>query len=282
MKGVLREFRTLAPFLGVVLCGAALLSFTEEAPASGSEPGHGPPSAVEASPSPGASPAAGGHAEAGAAQGPAARTESSACLVDASNVEDLKKRREELEQRQKALVAREAEFAAKERALKEELKRLENVRDEIAKGGASRKKEAEEKIAKLVETLENMSPKSGAQLLAGIDETLAVSAMSRLSTLKLAKVLSSMEPVRSARLTELLGGVKTRSGEASEDRMNLSAKGGERKDGRNNNDTRNAVAAVSKPDDGGKAPNGASADPGRQPAAVSGTAGSADGAGKLR
>lgn len=261
MKRFFSEIRALTPFVLVLMSGMALVSLAEESPQA-------PASTPSASPSPAGS---GTPPQAEGANQEHSRREQSACLADASSVDDLKKTRETLEARQKAVAAREAELAIKERALKEELKRLEIVRDEISKGSAAKKKESEERVAKLVETLENMSPKSAAQLLAGIEEGLSVSSMSRLSTVKLAKILSAMEPVRSARLTELLGGVKPRQAESESDRMNLSAKGGERNNGRNEN--RNAVAAVSTAD-GGKSPTSQSSENGRQPASTGSAGGS--------
>jgi flagellar motility protein MotE (MotC chaperone) len=247
MRGVLRELRSLAPFGLIVLSGMAMVGLAEE---GSSSPASSPTPQVSGSPTP-----ADSHAPAAARP-----RESSACLADASSVDDLRKTREELETRQKAVAAREAELAVKERALKEELKRLEGVRDEITKGGAEKKKEAEERLAKIVETVENMSPKSGAQLLAGIDEGLAVSAMTRLSTQKLSKILASMEPTRSARLTERLGGVKARPSQPVDSelaRNSQSAKGGEKNYG--HSETRNDAV---KPQ--GNAP----AESGREPAAV--------------
>ena len=261
MRRIFSELKALAPFGLVVVAGGAMASLAEEAPTANA------PAAV-VSPAPGASASPGpadGHAGAGHGK---AKAEASACLADASSVEDLKKAREELEARQKAISAREAELGVKERALKEELKRLEVVRDEISKGTAEKKKEAEERIAKLVETLEGMSPKSAAQLLAGIDEALAVTAMSRISTTQLSKVLSSMESTRSARLTERLGGLKPRPNDSSLERMNQSAKGGERNDGQYEN--RNAVASRSNGADGSKSPSSQGTDASRQPAGATG------------
>jgi flagellar motility protein MotE (MotC chaperone) len=131
---------------------------------------------------------------------------SKACLADPVVIEDLKKRNEELEARAKQLEAREAEFKAKEVALDEELKRLEKVRSEIDAANGVVRKENEEKVAKLVAMLETMSPKAASQMVATIDDALAVAAMSRMTTPKLAKIMNVMEPGRSSKLAELLAG----------------------------------------------------------------------------
>jgi len=132
---------------------------------------------------------------------------SDGCLPDANVVADLRRRKEELEQKQKELVAKETELKAKEQALNEEFKKIDLVREDISKVDGARKKENDEKVNKLVETFETMSPKAAALLVASVDESLAVAAMAKMSTPKLAKIMNVMEPKRSSRLTELLAGV---------------------------------------------------------------------------
>ena len=157
--------------------------------------------------------------------------ESTSCLSDPAALEDIRLKRDQLEAKARELTARETEFKAKEQALEEGLKRLESVRDEIAKAESFKKKDSEEKVGKLVETIQGMSPKSAAQLLAGIDSQLAVATMSRISTERLSKIMNVMEPEKSSRLSELLVGVGPKSA------MNASqhGKGGER-DGNSDND----------------------------------------------
>ena len=131
----------------------------------------------------------------------------SSCLSDPIVLDEIKKKREEIDQKWKELNAHEAELKARETAINEELKKLQDTRDEIAKLEDTQKKGSEEKIAKVVETLENMSPKSSAQMLSTLDDGLAVAAISQMSTQKLAKVMNVMEPARASKLTELLAGV---------------------------------------------------------------------------
>lgn len=140
------------------------------------------------------------------AREPIAR-DSTECLSDPLVLEDLQKRKEELVFRQKALSAKEAELKAREVAIEEQLKKLESIREDIAKIEEGNIKKNEEKVARLVETFETMSPKPAAQLLSGVEESLAVSAMARMSTAKLAKVMAAMDPSKASRLSELLAGV---------------------------------------------------------------------------
>lgn len=131
----------------------------------------------------------------------------SGCIVDPAAVEDLRKRSAELQARGKDLAAKEMELRAREAALEERLRKLEETREAIGAVESGRAKESAEKIAKLVETVESMSPKVSAQLLSLVDEQLAIQAMAKITTARLAKILNVMEPARSARLSELLTGV---------------------------------------------------------------------------
>jgi flagellar motility protein MotE (MotC chaperone) len=131
----------------------------------------------------------------------------SACLADEAAVQDIRRRREELEAREKQFALRESEIKARERAVEEQLKKLEDARAEIATTETLKSRESEEKIAKLVETLETMSPKAASQMVTVLDEQLAVAAMSRMATPKLAKIMNVLEPAKSSRLTEIMAGV---------------------------------------------------------------------------
>jgi flagellar motility protein MotE (MotC chaperone) len=128
-------------------------------------------------------------------------------IADESAIGDLQRVRQELNEKQKELEKRESELVAKEKALQEEISKIDELRSEISKNEGSSSQQASEKVAKLVETFETMSPKSAAQLILNLDVSLATQALSQLSSLKLGKILSAMDPVRSARLTESLAGV---------------------------------------------------------------------------
>ena len=168
------------------------------------------------------------------------------CLADAATLEDLKRQKREIEGRSKDLAAREAELKARERALSDEMKKLVEARDELAKMDVTRKKENETKVAKLVETLEGMNPKAASALISSIDENLAIQTMTRLSTAKLSKVMNIMDPQRSTKLTELLAGVtrvKRSKSVSNDDAAEVTAerpreralnpmKGGEKNDGK--------------------------------------------------
>jgi flagellar motility protein MotE (MotC chaperone) len=203
-------------FFSVVtlVAGTALMalgpqtSLSEDSPKTAEATPSSSPSSGSSGNSSGSSSSNQGEGEHVAASNTATNTLSaSSCLSDPIVLDEIKKKREEIDQKWKELNAHEAELKARETAINEELKKLQDTRDEIAKLEDTQKKGSEEKIAKVVETLENMSPKSSAQMLSTLDDGLAVAAISQMSTQKLAKVMNVMEPARASKLTELLAGV---------------------------------------------------------------------------
>ena len=82
-----------------------------------------------------------------------------ACLAGSATLEDLRAQRAKLSEREKELNAKEAELTALKAGIQEEFEKLEATRSDIAKLEEIGKKENEEKVAKIVETLETMSPK---------------------------------------------------------------------------------------------------------------------------
>ena len=159
---------------------------------------------------------------------PQVASSSNACIADESAIEELKRKRSELESKEKALAEKELEIAAKEKAIEERLKKLDEVKAEIAQSNETKKKEQALQVEKLVITFETMSPKAVAQVISTLDEGLAVQAISKIQTPKLAKILNLMDPAKSARLTELLAGVDRKKSSSIQ-----SERGGERKNGQN-------------------------------------------------
>jgi flagellar motility protein MotE (MotC chaperone) len=149
-------------------------------------------------------------------------TRTSSCLGDPQSLEELRLKQLELEQLRTQLKSKEQELDARQTALETEIKRLDTLKAEISQIGQKQKNQHEEKVSKLIETFETMSPKAVAQLLAGLEESLAVLAMERMDTTKLAKVMNLLEVQKSTRLSELLAGV-TRSDRST----NLLRRGGE-------------------------------------------------------
>ncbi len=149
------------------------------------------------------------------------------CIVDEVAVQDLKDKKNELDSKEKALAKREAEISAKEKALKDELAKIEDAQKILEGKKVGKKAQDEEKVNKIVETMESMSPKAAATLIANVDEELALLAMTRISTPKLAKVMNLIEPGKAARLSESMAGVQS----ARNSVKTQSERGGEKTNG---------------------------------------------------
>lgn len=135
---------------------------------------------------------------------PAASAAASECLASEEVIKDLEEREKTIKQKEDALKEKESELAAQKVAIKEEMVKLESRQGELQTAKARELAANEEKVNKLMETLETMSPKSAAAVLNGVDEDLAVTALSRLTSTKAGKILSNLKNDKSARLSELM------------------------------------------------------------------------------
>lgn len=127
-----------------------------------------------------------------------------ACLVDQKALGELKKQRAVYEDKIKELSARETELAKREQAVQEELTKLQALKKEIADIKIGQNKQTEEKVAKFVEAVEGMSPKAASQLLSKIEEKLAIAAMAKMTTTRLAKIMNLMDPVKASQLSQAM------------------------------------------------------------------------------
>lgn len=132
------------------------------------------------------------------------RAEVEQCISDESLFVDLRQKRDELKKKEKTLMDREAELATREKVIQERLKQLDDMQKDLKKMKDVQDSKNEERVSKLVETLEKMSPKKSSEILSNVDDKLALQAMNRISTDKFAKIMNSMDPKRAAELSELL------------------------------------------------------------------------------
>ena len=126
------------------------------------------------------------------------------CLASEEIVHDIELREKKLLEREAALREKEKELQAQQAVIKEELGKLDGKRGEEQVARQKALAAREEQVNKLMETFEGMSPKSAAQVLGGVDDELAVMALSRLSTVKAGKILGNLKAEQSARLSELM------------------------------------------------------------------------------
>jgi flagellar motility protein MotE (MotC chaperone) len=128
-------------------------------------------------------------------------------VVDETVVEDIRKVREENLRMRNELEKKEADLKAREKVLNEEVRKLSELRAQISKTQDERRKENEEKVNKLVETLLAMSPRAASKMLSTVDTQLAVAAMEKMDTQPLAKIMNVMDTSKSSKLSEMLTGV---------------------------------------------------------------------------
>lgn len=128
------------------------------------------------------------------------------CLTDETALREVEKARQELAAKTKALEVRATELDSREKALKDELAKLDEIQKQIKVSQDQLSAKDEEKIAKLVEMFESMSPKAAAQIVGSVDLKLATQAMSRVTPQKLGKILAAMPSQKSSQLTEALAG----------------------------------------------------------------------------
>ncbi|MBS1958653.1 MAG: hypothetical protein JST80_04195 [Bdellovibrionales bacterium] len=129
---------------------------------------------------------------------------SSECLASEEIIQDVQSRENKLREREAAIADREKEIESQAKAVHEELAKLETIRAEIQGVHVKEIAEREEKVSKLIETFESMSPKAAAGVINGVDDELAVTALSRLSSVKSGKILSNLSPAKSSKLSELM------------------------------------------------------------------------------
>ena len=132
------------------------------------------------------------------------RRGSGECLASEEVIQDIEIREKKIKEKEAALHEKENELTAQAAAVKEELAKLEAYKNEVEGAHAKQMAEREEKVNKLMETFESMSPKSAAAVLNGVDDELAVTTLSRLTNVKAGKILANLSPEKSARLSEIM------------------------------------------------------------------------------
>lgn len=128
-------------------------------------------------------------------------------------MEDLRRKELELKQKEEALGKLEADLKLREEAVNGELQKLRELRKEITTVQEEKDKKESQKIEKLVEIFEKMSPRQAALVLAEVEEKLVVEAFERVDSERVAKIMGKMDPVKSSRISELMvrGKVSMRS-----------------------------------------------------------------------
>jgi flagellar motility protein MotE (MotC chaperone) len=122
------------------------------------------------------------------------------------HAQKLEEKERALSQREMAIVERERLLEQREKDLDSRIQKLEALRATIQGEFEEQRKANEERVVKLVQVMETMTPKSASGVLENIDDSLAVEVLKRLETKRMAKILNIMDKNRSARLSELMTG----------------------------------------------------------------------------
>jgi len=169
-----------------------------------------------ASPAPGGNESATAPAEHGDAAEPAATSEATPPKdpleytdEEVEVLQQLAKRREEIELKSRQLDEREAMVAAAEQRMEQkmaELKALQSTVEDLLK---KRSDEEEQRLQALVMTYEKMKPKDAAQVFEELDMDLLADLVSRMKPAKSAPILAMVTPTKVKELTFELAQQKT-------------------------------------------------------------------------
>ena len=164
------------------------------------------PTAPAAAPAPAA---AGGTAPAPATDAPAVDQTAATVPTDPLDYTDeevdvlqqLAKRREELDQRAIQLDEREALVAAAEQRMDQKLAELKAVEATLKDLLQQRSDQEEKELKSLVKMYENMKPKAAALVFEELDMDILLEVVSRMNERKMAPIMAQMTPTRAKELT---------------------------------------------------------------------------------
>ncbi|NUM87594.1 MAG: hypothetical protein HUU37_00180 [Bdellovibrionales bacterium] len=121
-------------------------------------------------------------------------------------IQELEKRKQELEARERLLNERARALEVQEKLLKEKMAKMEELNRKMSERLDKFKKEHEEKVQKLVTMTETMRPQAAADYLEKLDPELAVEIIGRINVTKAAKIMNLVNKEKGARLTEFYAG----------------------------------------------------------------------------
>ncbi len=119
-------------------------------------------------------------------------------------VADLEERRRALEKRESQLALKEQVLAATERRIQGEIKRLEQIKAEIAELVQSFNAAEDKKLASLVKVYESMKPKDAAPIFQRLDLDIQERLARQMKAAKMAALLANMDPEAAKQLTSRL------------------------------------------------------------------------------
>lgn len=121
---------------------------------------------------------------------------------NANYIEYLEQRKKALDEKEKSLNELEEKLQQEKLALEKKVQDLDLARRDIASRLETRVQEDEERIKKLVDMYSNMKPQSAAQVIASLDEELAIGVLKRMKKQEAGNILNFMNPEKAKKLSE--------------------------------------------------------------------------------
>lgn len=125
-----------------------------------------------------------------------------------SYLSKLQDRKNELDRREENLAKLEEELHKQKAEVESRIKKLTLIRDEISRVLKDRVNVDQEKVDKLVDFYSNMKAQNAAQVIAEIDEDLAVEILGKMKKKNAAEILNLIEAKKAQRLSEKFAGYK--------------------------------------------------------------------------
>lgn len=116
--------------------------------------------------------------------------------ADINLLQDLTKRRHELDQRERAIDMREKLLAAMSKRLDAKIAKMRTLQASLKKLLAERQAQHSQRIKSLVEVYQHMKPKDAARIFSRLDMPILLEVVSKMSESKLAPILAAMDPAK--------------------------------------------------------------------------------------
>jgi len=116
-------------------------------------------------------------------------------------LQDLSKRRKELDAREQAVIQKEGLLTAAEDRIEKKISELKKVREEIESLIKTYDEQEEEEIKGLVQIYEKMKPKDAARIFDELDMEILLRVFDRMKASKSAPVLANMHPQKAKEVT---------------------------------------------------------------------------------
>ncbi|MCC6137123.1 MAG: hypothetical protein IT287_00700 [Bdellovibrionaceae bacterium] len=121
---------------------------------------------------------------------------------NANYIQYLEERKKTLDEKEKQLKDLEEKLQLEKVALEKKVEELEVKRRDIASKLEGRVQEDEESVKKLVDMYSNMKPQSAAQVIASLDDELAINILKRMKKQEAGSILNYMPPQKAKLLSE--------------------------------------------------------------------------------